>query len=80
MSTTAETFELAVQYHQGGDLQQAEWLYRQVLAADPSHVWALNNLGVALKSLGQLADAIRCHAQRLNPFSRQAPADKAALQ
>jgi tetratricopeptide (TPR) repeat protein len=74
MATAAELFELAVRYHQGGDLGQAENLYRQVLAADPSHAAALSNLGVALQVGGREAEAIAClrRAVELNPHQADA--------
>jgi len=46
MPTIAETIENAVQYHQGGQLRQAEQLYRLVLQNDPNNPVALHSLGV----------------------------------
>ena len=46
MTPTAQIFAQAMQYHQAGNLQQAEQLYRQVLQAEPRHVAALHLLGV----------------------------------
>jgi Tfp pilus assembly protein PilF len=37
MSNVAQAFSRAVQYHQAGNLNLAEPLYRQVLQADPNH-------------------------------------------
>jgi predicted O-linked N-acetylglucosamine transferase (SPINDLY family) len=45
-SAIRQTFELALQHHQKGRLQEAEHLYRQLLAQQPTHIDALHNLGV----------------------------------
>lgn len=46
-----QLFAAAVRHHQAGQLPQAEQLYRQVLAADPTHIGALQYLGgLALQS------------------------------
>jgi tetratricopeptide (TPR) repeat protein len=44
--TIQQAFDLAVQHHQAGRLQEAEQLYRQVLAQQPNHAEALHLLGV----------------------------------
>jgi tetratricopeptide (TPR) repeat protein len=44
--TIPEAMTLAVAYHQQGALQQAEQIYRQVLAADPNQADAIQLLGV----------------------------------
>ncbi len=36
----------ATELHQAGNLREAEQLYRQVVATDPRHIYALNNLGI----------------------------------
>ena len=46
MSSIAESLSLAVKNHQSGNLQEAEVLYRQVLAQNPQNANALNLLGV----------------------------------
>ena len=51
--TIAEAFEIAVRHHQGGRLTEAEALYRQILAADPTHPDALHLLGVIAHRLGR---------------------------
>src|ERR1700727_2236171 len=44
--TAPQAFALALQHHQASRLQEAEALYREVLAVQPEHVDALQNLGV----------------------------------
>jgi protein O-GlcNAc transferase len=46
-----QTFDLAIQHHQAGRFQEAERLYKQILAQQPTHIDALHNLGaIALQS------------------------------
>ena len=53
-----ETFQRAFRHHQAGQLQQAEALYRQVLATNPRHADSLHLLGVIARQLGRPALAI----------------------
>jgi tetratricopeptide (TPR) repeat protein len=53
MNSLALTFDLALQHHKSGNLQQAEGLYRQILSADPNHVDALHLLGVIAGQSGR---------------------------
>jgi tetratricopeptide (TPR) repeat protein len=53
MATVAETLALALKRHREGDLQQAEWMYRQILAAQPGHVDALQLLGLVFHQVGR---------------------------
>ncbi len=46
MPTIHEIMMKATELHQAGNLREAEQLYRQVVAADPRHIFALNNLGI----------------------------------
>ena len=46
MQSVAQLFNIALQHHQAGNLQQAESLYRQILQLDPIHVEALHLFGV----------------------------------
>jgi predicted O-linked N-acetylglucosamine transferase (SPINDLY family) len=48
-----ETFQLGFRHHQAGQLQQAEALYRQVLATNPGHADSLHLLGVIARQVGQ---------------------------
>ena len=47
-----ETLEAALQSHQAGRLQEAETLYRRILAAIPNHANALHMLGVLAHQAG----------------------------
>ena len=44
--TTQQAFQLAQQHHQAARLAEAEEIYQQILAAEPSHTHALHYLGV----------------------------------
>lgn len=50
----AELFDQALAHHQNGRLEQAEALYRQILAVDESHVDSLHLLGVVAYQSGRL--------------------------
>jgi tetratricopeptide (TPR) repeat protein len=65
MATMNETFDSAVRCHRGGDLHQAETLYRQALQLDPKHAHAHYNLGMVLKVQGRLDEAAVCYRQVL---------------
>jgi protein O-GlcNAc transferase len=69
-----QTFDLAVQHHQAGQLPQAEHFYRQVLAQQPGHIHALQNLAVLSHQSGRNdigIDLLR-QAIALNPKSPEA--------
>jgi protein O-GlcNAc transferase len=51
--TIQDAFESAMQHHRGGRLQQAERLYRQILAHQPNHAGALHFLGVIASQAGR---------------------------
>jgi tetratricopeptide (TPR) repeat protein len=51
-------FDAAVAHHQAGRLDEAEVLYRQVLAVSPDHADSLNLLGVAAIQSGRSETAI----------------------
>jgi len=53
----AEAFAQAMERHRTGDLAGAVAGYRRLLERDPDHAHALNNLGIALKAGGRLAEA-----------------------
>ncbi len=58
MPTISETFAIAIQHHQGGRLQAAEQIYRQILAAEPNQPDALHLLGVIAHQVGKHEVAI----------------------
>jgi protein O-GlcNAc transferase len=67
--TIAQAFDLALQRHREGRLAEAEALYRQILAVQPSHADALHLLGVTAHQSGRhdiAVDWIR-KAIALNP-------------
>jgi protein O-GlcNAc transferase len=49
----ADRFAVALSHHQAGRLREAESLYRQICAADPSHVDSLHFLGVLAGQAGR---------------------------
>lgn len=51
--TIPEAFQTAVYHHQAGRLAEAEALYKQILAVQPSHTGALHFLGVAAQQVGR---------------------------
>ena len=55
---TAELLKTGVQLHQAGKLQEAEQIYRQVLARQPNHPDALHLLGVLAYQVGQAKTAV----------------------
>jgi tetratricopeptide (TPR) repeat protein len=56
---------LAISYQQGGDSEDAEWLYRSI----PRYPQSWNNLGVLLKERGKTQEAQQAfeHALRIEP-------------
>lgn len=57
-SDIPRVFSQAVSLHQNGDFAGAERTYARVLAAQPGHVDALSNRGLALVSLGRFEESI----------------------
>ncbi|MFO1320077.1 MAG: tetratricopeptide repeat protein [Burkholderiales bacterium] len=57
------TIEAAVVAHNAGRLQEAEASYREILAREPKHPAALNNLGMIALTAGHLGDAVRLIGQ-----------------
>ncbi|HVT87537.1 MAG TPA: tetratricopeptide repeat protein [Tepidisphaeraceae bacterium] len=51
--TIPQAIELAVNHHQAGRLHEAEIIYRQILAQEPTHPDALHLLGVLAMQVGQ---------------------------
>ena len=56
--TQAQLLEIAIEHHQGGRLADAETVYRQLLAANPSHADALHLLGFLLHQKGDGESAV----------------------
>jgi protein O-GlcNAc transferase len=65
MPIVPEIFSQAVRLHQGGELGQAENLYRQVLHADPRHPHAWHMLGVLAGQVGRRDLAVEYIGQAL---------------
>ncbi len=63
MATIAEALAQAVEYHQAGDVQRAEQIYRQIVQADPNHAETWCYLGVACLGAGRMEEAV-AHYQR----------------
>jgi tetratricopeptide (TPR) repeat protein len=57
-SSTVEQLQQALAHHQAGRLQQAEMLYRDILAREPDHPDALHLLGAIAHQLGQHEQAV----------------------
>ena len=57
MTSTPDLLSVALSYHQGGDLQTAERLYRQLSAANESHAEAAYLLGSLYQSQNRPAEA-----------------------
>ena len=53
-----DIFQSAIESHKSGRLQDAEQLYKSVLATEPQHPHANHNLGVLFVSVGYPADAL----------------------
>ena len=62
-------FNLAIQYHQKNNLNEAKKIYLQILKINPNHVNAHNNLEAAYKQLGEIEKAKSCFEKviQLNP-------------
>jgi protein O-GlcNAc transferase len=73
--TIQQTFDLALQHHQAGRLQEAERLYRQILTQQPEHAVAMHHLGLIAYQAGRndaAVDLIR-RAIALDPNSPGGP-------
>jgi predicted O-linked N-acetylglucosamine transferase (SPINDLY family) len=65
----SEMSKIALEQHQLGNLQQAETLYRRILAADPHHAESLHLLGLVAYQTGRNAEAVASirQAVAMNP-------------
>jgi len=59
MATISEALAIAIQHHQGGQLQIAEQIYRQILQAEPNHADAIHLLGVIAHQVGKHEVAVQ---------------------
>ncbi len=59
----------AFTYHQAGQLDQAEALYRQILESDPTHAEATHHLGILAYQHGKADEALKLYQEaiRLDP-------------
>ena len=66
-----EWFDLGRKYHEDEEYQQAVAAYRHVVKIDRNNVHAWHNLGLALRFLGKLDDALKAFntAQSLDPMN-----------
>src|SRR5689334_13382122 len=58
-SDTVAIMQQAARYHQAGQLDQAQALYRQVLSQEPRNSAASNLLGVVAYQTGNNAEALK---------------------
>ncbi len=56
---------IAIQHHQGGRLQAAEQIYRQILALEPNQPDAIHLLGLIAFQRGQPDEAVACYRRAL---------------
>ena len=56
---------LAIKKHQENNLNEAKTLYQQILEKNPSHLYALNNLGVIFKDQGENQKAKSCYEKAI---------------
>jgi Flp pilus assembly protein TadD len=56
--TVPTAFQLAVQHQRAGRLAEAEALYRQILAVEPTHAAACSNLAEACRVMNRLEEAV----------------------
>lgn len=58
-------FQTALKQHHAGSLDEAELLYRNVIAQNPNHAFALSNLGVLLRRKHKLGEAIALYRRAI---------------
>jgi Tfp pilus assembly protein PilF len=66
MSYVSDIFASAMQFHQAGDLPQAERLYREFLQYDSQHAEAFYYLGTVCLAQSKLDDATAAFQRSLN--------------
>ncbi|MDZ4849407.1 MAG: tetratricopeptide repeat protein [Pirellulaceae bacterium] len=65
MTTISEALQAAIEFHQEGDLGQAEQLYRQILQIVPNHAETLHLLGILASQVNQSDVAIDLISQAI---------------
>jgi tetratricopeptide (TPR) repeat protein len=65
MATIPGALAIAIRHHQGGRLQAAEQIYRQILQAEPNHADAIHLLGVIAHQVGKPDEAVACYRRAL---------------
>jgi tetratricopeptide (TPR) repeat protein len=75
--TISEALAFALRYHQAGRLQEAEQIYRQILAVEPNQAQAWHRLGVVAQQVGrhELALEYIARALTLRPDYAEAQSD-----
>lgn len=77
--TIHDAVQLAVQAHRSGNVQQAEQLYRAILAKDPNHADAAHNLGVLAMQCNRVRDALPLFQTAINARPQQMQFWKSAI-
>jgi len=71
VATIAEAMAMAFNHHQRGELAAAETIYRQVVAAEPTHADAWHLLGVAAHQAGRQEEAVQAISRALELNANQ---------
>ena len=69
---TDEALKTAIRYHQSGNLQQAEYVYKSILEAAPDHAEANHLLGVLAYQAGKYDIAVQFIARAITVNGEQA--------
>ncbi|MGE4352205.1 MAG: tetratricopeptide repeat protein, partial [Bdellovibrionales bacterium] len=69
---TSQLLQQALAAHQRGDLDQAEALYREILAVQPDHIDVLSLLGVLCSTRGDHEQAVSLSARAVELDSHSA--------
>jgi Flp pilus assembly protein TadD len=73
MSTVPQDLQAALAHHQAGRLDEAEQLYRRVLAREPRHAAAFHLLGVTALQRGRLETAVEQISAAIRLNATRAP-------
>ena len=65
---SAPRIDLAIAYHNKGDLEAAEAQLKQALAINPSHPVALNELGIVYRKTARFTEARQSYEAALNVY------------